>query len=113
MPVGHLVKFSLILGGAVGLRALLCLVGLLVAGGRSEKGIGPYLADLAVHRGMFFWSRVFFGLLGPAAFAYMVHETARIRSTQSATGILYIAVIFVVIGEFLARFLSTAGVGPM
>ena len=54
-----------------------------------------------------------FGLLGPAAFAFMVHETARIRSTQSATGILYIAVIFVMYGELLARYLAVAGAGPM
>jgi len=43
----------------------------------------------------------------------MVYETARIRSTQSATGILYIAVIFVVYGEFVARYLAVAGAGPM
>ena len=56
---------------------------------------------------------VFFGILGPAAFAYMVRETARMRSTQSATGILYMAMIFVVYGEFLARYLTVAGAGPM
>jgi hypothetical protein len=43
----------------------------------------------------------------------MVYATARIRSTQSATGILYLTVIFVLIGEFLARFLTVAGAGPM
>jgi hypothetical protein len=43
----------------------------------------------------------------------MVSETARIRSTQSATGILYVAVIFVLIGELLARYLTVIGLGPM
>jgi hypothetical protein len=113
LPVAHLVRFSLILAGAIGLRALLCLIGLLIVGARSSSGIRGYLAALAVDRGFFFWQRIVFGMVGPAVFAYMVHETARIRSTQSATGILYIAVIFVVIGEFLARYLTVAGVGPL
>jgi hypothetical protein len=43
----------------------------------------------------------------------MIHATASIRSTQSATGILYLAVVFVLIGEFLARYLTVAGVGPL
>ena len=73
----------------------------------------PFLRLTAVDRGFFFWQRVFFGILGPAAFAYMVRETARLRSTQSATGILYMALIFVVYGEFLARYLTVAGAGPM
>ncbi|HKN47826.1 MAG TPA: hypothetical protein VJ144_07630 [Candidatus Polarisedimenticolia bacterium] len=113
LPAGHLVRFSVIMAGAIGLRALLCLLGLLVVGARSPVGLAAYLADVTVRRGFFFWSRVFFGLLAPATFAYMVHETARIRSTQSATGILYVTVISVVIGEFLARFLTVAGAGPM
>ena len=113
LPVSHLVRFSRIIAGVVGVRAFLCALGLVIIGARSSLGLSGYLADLAVHRGFFFWQRVFFGILAPAVFAYMVHETARIRSTQSATGILYIAVIFVLIGEFLARYLTIAGVGPM
>jgi len=113
LPVSHLVRFSLILGGAISVRAALCVAGLTLAGASSAAGLGATLMDLAVHRGFFFWQRVFFGIVGPAAFAYMIHETARIKSTQSATGILYIAVIFVVIGEFLARYLAVSGAGPM
>ncbi len=113
LPVSHLVRFARILAGAVGLRAALLAAGLLLLGARSSLGLGGYFADVAVHHGFFFWQRVFFGILGPAVFAYMVHETARIKSTQSATGILYIAVIFVLIGEFLARYLAVVGVGPM
>src|SRR5206468_3512582 len=76
------------------------VAGLLWTGARSPLGLGRFLSEIAIDRGVFFWQRVFFGFLGPAAFAYMVHETARIRSTQSATGILYLGVIFVVYGEF-------------
>lgn len=113
LPESHLVRFAKFLGGALGARALLLAGGLALTGAASAQGISEYLRGVAVDRGFFFWQRVFFGILAPAVFAWMVHETARIRSTQSATGILYIAVIFVLYGELLARFLAVAGTGPM
>ncbi len=113
LPVEHLVRFSLILAGAVALRGLLLAAGLIAYGAGSPGGVEALLREVAIERGFFFWQRVGFGLVGPAIFAWMIHATARIRSTQSATGILYLAVIFVLIGEFLARFLTVAGAGPM
>jgi hypothetical protein len=109
----HLVRFARLMGVAVAVRGGLLLIALGLYGRAAPGGLAPYLRGVAVDRGFFFWQRVFFGLLGPAVFAWMVHETARIRSTQSATGILYIAVIFVMIGEFLARYLTVHGAGPM
>jgi hypothetical protein len=113
LPVSHLVRYARLFGGALGVRALLLAAGLLATGAAAPQGSDAFLRGLAVDRGFFFWQRVFFGLLAPAAFAWMVHETARIRSTQSATGILYIAVVFVLYGELLARYLAVAGTGPM
>src|SRR5206468_8950863 len=49
--------------------------------------------------GIFFWQRVLFGLAGPAVLSYLTWETAKIRSTQSATGILYVDFFTVVVGE--------------
>jgi hypothetical protein len=54
--------------------------------------------------GIFFWQRVLFGLLGPAVLGYLTWETAKIRSTQSATGILYVDFFTVVVGEVLANY---------
>jgi hypothetical protein len=45
------------------------------------------------------------GLLIPAIFAYMVMETVRLRATQSATGILYFALVLVFIGELTSLYL--------
>ncbi len=45
------------------------------------------------------------GLVGPAILGWMAMESARIRSTQSATGILYVVVIFVFIGELTDQLL--------
>jgi hypothetical protein len=113
LDVSHLVVFARFFAAAVLGRAVLFAVGLIGAGAQSALGMESYLRTAAVDRGFFFWQRIIFGILGPAVFAFMVHETARIRSTQSATGILYIAVIFVMYGEFLARYLTAAGAGPM
>lgn len=55
--------------------------------------------------GVFFWQRVLFGLIGPAVLAVMTWETAKIRSTQSATGILYVDLFAVIVGEVLAKYL--------
>ncbi len=45
--------------------------------------------------------RIGAGLLGAAVLSYMAWETAKIRSTQSATGILYVLDIFVILGEIV------------
>jgi hypothetical protein len=54
--------------------------------------------------GIFFWQRMLFGLAAPAVLGYLTWETAKIRSTQSATGILYVDFFTVVVGEVLASY---------
>ena len=46
------------------------------------------------------------GLIGPAVLGYFIWDTVKIRSTQSATGLLYVAVVFVIIGETMAQYLT-------
>ena len=55
-----------------------------------------------------FCHSVLFGLAGPAVLSYLTWETAKIRSTQSATGILYVDFFTVVVGEVLAKYLLLA-----
>lgn len=79
-----------------------------------QPGLGPsfrhYITSAA---GIFFWQRVLFGLLGPALLSYLTWETAKIRSTQSATGILYVDFFTVVVGEVLAKYLLLATRVPL
>ena len=63
--------------------------------------------------GVFFWQRVLFGLLGPVVLAWLTWETAKIRSTQSATGILYVDFFTVIVGEVLAKYLLVATSVPV
>lgn len=53
--------------------------------------------------GIFVLARAVFGILGPAALAWMTWKCVRIQSNQSATGILYVVVAFVLIGELIAK----------
>ena len=56
--------------------------------------------------GFFFWSRVPWGFPAPLLLAPFVVKTARMRSNQAATGLLYVAVVFVLVGELLAAYLT-------
>lgn len=49
------------------------------------------------------------GLAGPLVLGWMAFQTARIRSTQSATGILYVVVIFSYLGELTSLVLTAGG----
>lgn len=55
--------------------------------------------------GYLFMGRLAFGLIIPLIFGFMVWSSAKIRSTQSATGILYATIILVLVGETFSRFL--------
>lgn len=51
------------------------------------------------------------GVLGPAVAIALAWKTVAIRSTQSATGILYIAMILVLFGELTAPMVLTRDIG--
>jgi hypothetical protein len=61
---------------------------------------------------LFYLFRVLWGILGPAALSYFVFQTARMRSNQAATGLLYVALIFVLIGEILSSGLTVLTKSP-
>ncbi len=66
-----------------------------------------------VIKDIFFWMRAGWGLLGPLALYPMVWGTVKIRSTMAATGILYVDVVAVVIGEVLGGWLSALARLPL
>ncbi len=55
---------------------------------------------------LFFLFRTLAGLGGPLLLAGLIWQTVRMRSTQSATGLLYVAVILVLFGELISQFLT-------
>jgi hypothetical protein len=114
MPVTHLqsiVKLHIV---SMIVRIAVVATAVYVAIAVWPPGAGPgfrhYITSVA---GVFFWQRVLFGLAGPAVLSYLTWETAKIRSTQSATGILYVDFFTVVVGEVLAKYLLLATRVPL
>lgn len=91
----------MLIAGAVALvlRVILALCGLWFW--TAEHPLG----NLDVETQMWLTARWFFGILAPLALGWMAWETARIRSTQSATGILYVVVIVCFLGELTSLLL--------
>ena len=69
--------------------------------------------QIAIRQGIFFWMRAGWGLLGPLVLYPMIWGTVKIRSTMAATGILYVDVVAVVIGEVLGLWLSAMAHVPV
>jgi hypothetical protein len=82
-------------------------IGVALASWESPSGAGYDRYILSID-GVFLWQRVLFGLGAPALLSYLTWETAKIRSTQSATGILYVDIFAVIVGEMLAKYLLVA-----
>jgi protein NrfD len=79
-----------------------------IASYQADSGVPSFRHYIMSVDGIFFWQRVLFGLAGPAILSYLTWETAKIRSTQSATGILYVDFFTVVVGEVLAKYIVLA-----
>jgi hypothetical protein len=63
------------------------------------------LANLETETLLWLATRWLIGLIAPLVLGWMAWETARIRSTQSATGILYVVVIVCFLGELMSLLL--------
>ena len=91
MPLRPLVRVTFVLLGALLAQALWVVGDLVLAG-----------TDLSAYA-VFLGVRVLFGLVIPVPATFMTWRTARIRSLDSATGLLYIVVALVLAGEITAR----------
>jgi hypothetical protein len=105
MQLAPLRRLVLMLGAAAILRAVVCGLGLgltIAAAGMPETA-----------RGLFISLRWLGGLLGVIGLAVMTWQTLKIPNTQSATGILYVAVIGTFLGELTSLLLSAESPFPL
>lgn len=114
LDVRHLQSIVKLHIASMVVRAAVVLAAVIIAIVTWEPGMGPnfqrYIMSVG---GIFFWQRVLFGLAGPAVLAYLTWETAKIQSTQSATGILYVDFFTVIVGEVLAKYLLLSTTIPV
>ena len=108
--VSRSLPFQLLARGATLFAALAAaraaLLGMAIAVNPRPEGLE---ALLSLDRdALFFLFRVVWGLLGPLALSYFVWRTAEMKSNQAATGLLYVALVFVLIGELLSSYLTIA-----
>jgi len=54
--------------------------------------------------GLYLWIRILIGICGPVILAPMIVQTVKERATMSATGLLYVAMLMIILGEIFSRF---------
>jgi hypothetical protein len=79
----------------------------------SRSSPEPIFYSWTLQYGLFAATRILVGLAVPAVLAWMAWKTVQIRSTQSATGILFAAMIFVYMGELTFAHLMKASGLPL
>jgi hypothetical protein len=104
MSIEPLLRMVAFMAWGLGIRCLLAAIGFSVTHVR-HSGFGS-IAPGGSGDGLFLAARWGMGFLAAAVAIFMSWRTARIRSTQSATGILYIAIIFILFGELASLIMA-------
>ncbi len=102
MELAPLRRLVLLMAAAVILRAIVCGAGLAL---EAETSGMPQIAFVSL--------RWLSGLWGAMALCVMTWKTLNIPNTQSATGILYVSVIAVFLGELTSQLLSVHTAFPV
>ncbi len=104
MRLDPLRRLVVLMGTALLMRAVLC----------SVTGTMEYLAHgFTVQTWIFLTLRWLAGVVGPLVLVVMTWLTLQVPNTQSATGILYAAVILTFIGELCSQLLSANTTFPL
>jgi len=115
LPFSHLIRGANVFLAACALRALVTIVCIVFLARGADPAIAASFERLLRVEGdlIFLLLRLFWGIVGPVILAVLVVRTARLHSNQSATGLLYVSVVFVLIGELLANFLLVENSLPL
>jgi hypothetical protein len=98
LPEGPLILLSRVLFGLVAAQVILFAASMLLGAG---SGGGPF-SPLTGPWAQFVWLRLLVGLVFPLIVSWAAIQTARSRSMESATGLLYINVGSIAAGTILA-----------
>ena len=98
LPEAPLILLSRVLFGLVAAQVLLFVASMLLGAG---SGGGPF-SPLTGPWAQFIWLRLLVGLVFPLVVSWAAIQTARSRSMESATGLLYINVGSIAAGTILA-----------
>lgn len=104
MELAPLRRLLIAMASAVALQAALCGIGLALEASQQALSMQDWLFLLLR------WS---FGLIGVLILIVLTWKTLEIPNTQSATGILYVAVMGAFVGETMSLLLSAESVFPV
>lgn len=104
LPFRLLARGAALFAGIAVFRTLYLAVSMLAQ--PSSEGLHTLLS--LERDALFFLFRVLWGIVGPLALSYFIWRTAEMKSNQAATGLLYVALVFVLIGELLSSYLTVA-----
>lgn len=105
MDLAPLYRLLAVAGVAVAVHTAVCGTGLAMEYSARPAPSTTWLLFVVLR-----WA---FGLVGVAGLLWMARETLKVPNTQSATGILYVAVIGVFVGELMAMLLSAESTYPL
>lgn len=105
LSIDPLKRLTKVLMGAIGLRIVTILASLAVLQLERHVPVVAMLQELLIQQGLFFWPRLIFGVFVPIVLAAMIWSTVQLKHTQAATGLLYLAVVALLFGEFFSKFL--------
>jgi hypothetical protein len=107
MSIEPLKRYVRFMGLGLALRGALALAGLAIGpGAHHALGVGAATADSWIFP-VIRWGM---GFAAPAVATALAWQTVRIRSTQSATGILYAAMTLLLFGELSSLIVARGGV---
>ncbi len=104
LPIIHLIRATKALGVFLAVRLVwdgYCLFQTSVLSGGEIVPLNRFLMSLD---GFFLNIALFFGTLLPLSLIYFVLGTLKVKSTQSATGILYVLVVAVLMGDLAYKY---------
>ncbi len=100
VPLRRLSRLLLI---CLGIQSILFISNLILRPEAAESMLSPLSFS-----GICFWGRIGVGIVGTllimAATLYTLRDPAHRSATQAATGLLYVAVLFVLVGELFSKF---------
>ena len=104
LDIRHLLRATYVFWLLVGIRFLWDLGQLLVGKVMYQGDWIPLTQFLFQLDGFLLWIAFFFGTLFPLITLYFVKGTLKVKSTQSATGILYVILSAVLIGDLTYKY---------
>jgi hypothetical protein len=104
MSIEPLKRLVVLMSSGLAGRCVLAVLGVWIL---ERRASGNSTMSPGSGSGLLLAARFGMGFVGAAIATYLSWRTARIRSTQSATGILYIAMIFVLFGELTSLVMAT------